>query len=111
MAKNPLTLKHVQSVRVVVLQDLNTNDIVGKIIANYSDNGVCTTQAFIYGGKFADADLAPTSCGGSGYDKFNSCLCAIFGNLFETYKEVSDLDAGLISKWFEQHGYKATSLI
>jgi len=109
--KNVLNLKHASSVRVLVLQDAITNDIVGKIIANFSDGGICTTQAFIWGGKFGEADLSAKSCGGSGYDKFNSCLTAIFLDVFDNYQDVKELDSGLINFWFANHGYNVTTVL
>lgn len=112
MAKNPLDLKHVKSVRVIALQDLETNEIAGKIVANFSDNGVCTAQAFIHTGKLSQWQMKPVSCGGAGYDKLNSCLADMFyWQCFENWSEVKDLEAGLLNKWFESHGYKATVLV
>lgn len=107
----PVTqLKHCASVSVWVLQDATTLEIAGKIISNYSDAGVCTTQAWIYSGSLASDTFMRSSCGGSGYDKLNSNLCAIMSERFN-YEQARDLDAGLIQKWFASYGYLATNVL
>lgn len=109
----PVTqLKQCKSVSVWVLQDAVTQEIAGKIISHYSDAGVCSTEAWIYQGSLANDDSPMQArCGGSGYNKFASNLCAIMSSKFETYADVRDLDAGLIHKWFAKHGYVATQLL
>lgn len=109
-------LKHTSSVRVIALQSTDNNEIVGKIVANFSDLGVCHTQVFFWGGKFNEnkhyeLGFPMVKCGGAGYDKLNSNLADIFRPHFESYSEVADLDAGLIEKWFASHGYIATTLL
>ena len=107
----PVTqLKHCASVSVWILQDAITLEIAGKIISNFSDAGTCTTQAWIYSGSLASDTEMRASCGGAGYDKFNSNLCAIMSKRFN-YDQARDLDAGLIQKWFVNHGYLATNVL
>ena len=108
--------KHIASVSVLVLQDINTKEIVGKVLTNYSDGGVCTSKAFFWGGKFSEGEFYENgfkivSSGGSGYNKLHSNLCAMFAPFFETYAEVSDLDSGALNSWFERHGYKLNEVI
>lgn len=108
--------KHIKSVSVLVPQDMQTNEIAGKILTNYSDGGVCTSKAFFWSGKFSEGDffengLKLVSCGGSGYNKLHSNLCAMFQPFFENYADVSGLDSGLINAWFEQHGYRVHEII
>ena len=107
----PVTqLKHCASVSVWVLQDATTLEIAGQIISNFSDSNVCTTQAWIYLGSLANDTSMRASCGGSGYDKFNSNICAIMSERFN-YDQARDLKAGLIEKWFASHGYIATNIL
>ena len=112
MTKKYVTeLRHCASVSVWILQDAETKELAGKIISNFSDGGVCTTGIWIYGGKLATDGSLQRSCGGSGYDKLNSNLCALMRSKFDSYKEVADLDAGLIESWFLKHDYLATAVL
>lgn len=114
--KNILDYKHVQSVRVIVLQDAETQELAGKIIANYSDSGVCTSKVWIYKGKFSEGEFFEygfglNSAGGSGYDKLSATICAAFRPFFDSYQDVAELDSGAIESWFRKHGYIATTIL
>lgn len=65
-------LKHPQSTKVVVLLEAGTDQMIGKIIANYSNNpngSVVTTTLYTIG-----FPSQTTTAGGGGYDKFADCL-------------------------------------
>lgn len=112
-------LKHISAVRVIVLQDAKTQSIDGKIVAQFSDAGVCTAAVFIYDGPLRDkwlsvyrpGEVVTAKAGGCNYDKLASCICQIMKPLFPHYSEVADLDSGSISKWFASHGYIASIVL
>lgn len=110
--KNILENKHVQSVSVLVLQNADTKEIAGKIISAYSDSGICKTQAFIRSGKLANPEHSLIAqCSGGGYNKLHSNLMSMFHPVFNDYQAVKDLDAGLLHKWFNSHGYILTEVV
>lgn len=108
--KDILSMKHVESVRVMAIQDAKTNDIVGKIISQFNDSGTVATKAYIYSGALAGLKLSQKSCGGGGYDKLNSNLMAIFCDHF-SYQECKDLEAGNLNSFFNRHGYSVFTLL
>lgn len=112
-------LKHICSVRVIVLQDATTKEIDGKILAQFSDAGVCTAAVYIYDGSLRDkwlsvyrpGEVVTAKAGGCNYDKLASCVCQIMQPLFPHYSDVADLDSGSIQKWFASHGYLASIVL
>lgn len=83
--KNIFDYKHVKSVSVLLLQDITTREIRGKIIANFSDNpngSVCTAQIISYDhdpmnekNAFIVSNPCIGKAGGYGYDKLSSAVC------------------------------------
>jgi mannose/cellobiose epimerase-like protein (N-acyl-D-glucosamine 2-epimerase family) len=109
--KDVREMKHGSSISVIVLQDSATKEIVGKILTQYSDSGVCSSEAWIWDGTLAlKTNRICARCSGSGYNKLASNLCNMFRPFFETYSEVSDLDSGILESWFAKHGYIATTI-
>jgi hypothetical protein len=112
--KDVRQMKHGSSISVIVLQDIETKELVGKILTQYSDNGVCSSEAWIWDGKLSKdtlkTDRLCANCSGSGYDKLARNLCRMFLPFFESYGEVSDLDSGMMVTWFKQHGYIANRI-
>lgn len=112
-------LKHISAVRVMVLQDATTKEIHGKILAQFSDSGVCTTAVYIYHGSLRDkwhsvyriGEIVTAKAGGCNYDKLASCVYQIMKPLFTNYSDLADLNAGSISKWFASHGYIASVVL
>lgn len=116
MTKHVTQLKHTGSVSVIVFTDMETKELAGKFIANHSDGGVTTAQCWFWQGKFStdkhyELGFKTVKAGGSGYNKIHSCLTQSFRDHFETYGEVADLDAGLLHKWFNSHGYQVHEIL
>lgn len=112
-------LKHISAVRVIVLQDAKTQSIDGKIVAQFSDAGVCTAAVYIYDGALREkwlsvyrpGETVTAKAGGANYDKLASCVCNVMKPLFASYADVADLDSGSLIKWFASHGYSASVLL
>jgi hypothetical protein len=132
--KNIFDYSHVKSVSCLVLIDIKSKEICGKIIANWSDNPagtVCTAQIFLhepekYGfkSKTRKVDLAGEiadlpklwigKAGGYGYDKLSSAIASALWHNCESLPAKADFNGAGISavqKYFENIGIDCRELL
>ena len=107
--KNIFDYSHVKSVSAFALINIDTAEIVGRIIANFSDNpagSVCTAQIFFdhpklvkktesYKTEFLKGQTFEKpligKAGGYGYDKLSSAICTA---LYHNCKQYPQEDVG-----------------
>lgn len=122
--KNIFDYKHVKQTSVIVLFDTKTNELAGKIIANWSDNPmgtVCTAQVIIYGDEKrgiklkANKHILIGKAGGYGYDKLSSAIASAINNNTTQDLRAKFSGAGIGSteciKFFNALGLNLVSLL
>lgn len=108
--KSTLDLNHVKGVSAVAL--LKDGKVVGKIIANYSDNpngSVCQATVWLWD-RLDDGSVARRShgtgrAGGYGYDKFSAAVYDALTEIFGSYPDGVSGGDGRTREVFERLGY------
>lgn len=109
--KSAYEMNHVKSVKAWAV--LFNGEMVGRIVANYSDNpngSVCTATVGFWGGKLKDTQSSTGRAAGYGYDKFSAAVSSALSKI-GVKNDVDGRGDSSVKALLENLGYSVIEVI